>query len=148
MREHGPCRVPVEEGRGGKGETGGEGAEDVEGGASFIKGSGDDGSDKDDDEGGEGGNVVPDEGGAGLESLGRGREATLEVLDSQKDEERRPAESERGEVGFVEVGDEPDDDLVVVRKGGLGRMQFEKVLELCRGGREGGRERKGGRKRA
>ena len=113
----------AEEGGGGTGEAGGEGAEDVKGGASFIEGLGDDGSDKDDDKGGKGGEVVPDDEGSGLESFGRGRKATLEVLDSKEDEERGPSEGEGGEVSLVEVGDEPDDDLVVVRKCGFGRRQ-------------------------
>ena len=65
-----------------------------------------------------------------MKPFGVGRKAALEVFDRKEDEQRGPAEGERGKFGLVEMRDEPDNDLIVSRESGFGRPQAENVLEL------------------
>lgn len=98
------------------------------------EGEGDQCPDKNDDQAREGGDIVPNKEGSGAETSVRGGETTLEVLNNYQDQERRPSEGERSEIGLVEVGEEPDDDFIIVCKLGLGQMEVEDVLKLCSGG--------------
>jgi len=96
--KHGAYRIAADSGRGGEGEAGRQGPQDMDGRALIGEGVRDQGSYKDDNQAGEGGNVVPHKVRSGTEALVRGGETTLEVLDNYQDQERRPTEGERSEI--------------------------------------------------